>query len=273
MKYMRLLAPSVVIPQQPASGVAWWGSQHLGEGSVVGVMKNRETSPITRNADEVYVKWLDAADRECFGWLAERTPMDRKVNTKALVRVPISTGDRVTAWDQLRYAIGRDDGWDTRTWIGKFGVSQLPLLHAVIRELGGRVPRSDDPIEAVRIVLRLIFKQEITMAKATEITETATRKSSTKKGKKGSAKKSATKQASSKKQTSTNEGGPGRVSQFAGKTIVRLVKGNPRREDTHGYNSWNLLKKGMTYEQYIAAGGRRVDLAWDLMKGNVKLVK
>jgi hypothetical protein len=107
------------------------------------------------------------------------------------------------------------------------------------------------------------------MSKATEITETAARKSSTKKStKKGTAKKGA-----AKKQARTSEGGPGRVSQFAGKTIIRLVKGNPRREDTHGYNSWNLLKKGMTYEQYIAAGGRRVDLAWDLMKGNVKLSK
>ena len=109
------------------------------------------------------------------------------------------------------------------------------------------------------------------MKQATEAVETATRKSSKKSTKKGAAKKGAVKQ--SKKQARSTEGGPGRVSAFAGKTIVRLVKENPRREDTHGYNSWNLLKKGMTYEQYIAAGGRRVDLAWDIMKGNVKLVK
>lgn len=269
MKYMRLLAPSVIVPQQPASKVAWWAGQHLGAGTVVGVMKNRAKSPITGDDREVYVKWVDVADRECFGWLAERTPMDRKVSAKKLIRVAVNTEDRVTAWDQLRYAISRDDGWDTRTWIGKFGVSQIPLIHAVIRELGGRVPRSDDPIEAVRMVLRLITNKEITMKEATAVAEKSTKKS-TKTSKKGATKKSAVK--TSKKQSS-NEGGPGRVSQFAGKTIIRLVKGNPRREDTFGYRSWNLLKKGMTYEQYIAAGGRRVDLAWDIMKGNVKLSK
>jgi hypothetical protein len=271
MKYMRLLAPSVIIPKQPDSKAFWWGSQHLGAGSVIGVMKNRVKSPITGDEREVYVKWVDLADRECFGWLAERTPMDRKIPAKKLVRVAVATDDRVTAWDQLRYAIGRDDGWDTKSWLMKFGISQVPLVHAVIRELGGRVPRSDDPIEAVRLALRLITHKEITMKQATEAVETATRKSSKKSTKKGAAKKGAVKQ--SKKQARSTEGGPGRVSAFAGKTIVRLVKENPRREDTHGYNSWNLLKKGMTYEQYIAAGGRRVDLAWDIMKGNVKLVK
>lgn len=92
----------------------------------------------------------------------------------------------------------------------------------------------------------------------------ATSTKSTKKGKKGASKKAATSNGESK-------GGPGRQSMYSGKTIIRLVKGNPRREDTHGWHSWNLLKKGMTYEQYIAAGGRRVDLAWDIMKGNVKL--
>jgi hypothetical protein len=149
----------------------------------------------------------------------------------------------------------------------KFGGKSVPLLHAVIRELGGRVPKSNDPIVAVRIVLRLITgnKEGITMA--AKETAVASRKSS-KKGKKGSSKKVAA------KSTSNGESnGPGRVSMYSGKTIIRLEKVNPRREDTHGFNSWNLLKKGMTYEQFITAGGRRVDLAWDIMKGNVKLSK
>lgn len=54
--------------------------------------------------------------------------------------------------------------------------------------------------------------------------------------------------------------------------IVRLVKENPRREGTEGWKAWNLLHKGMTYDKYLAAGGRRDHLAWDLNKGNVKLV-
>ncbi len=57
-----------------------------------------------------------------------------------------------------------------------------------------------------------------------------------------------------------------------GKRIVRLTKENPRRAGGKGYKSWNLLKKGMTYEQFIAAGGRHTDLAWDISHGNVKLI-
>lgn len=65
----------------------------------------------------------------------------------------------------------------------------------------------------------------------------------------------------------------GRPSAFAGKVIRKVADKNPRREGTHGYNSWELIKNGMTYEKYIAAGGRRNDLAWDLERGFVKLEK
>lgn len=75
---------------------------------------------------------------------------------------------------------------------------------------------------------------------------------------------------STKAETATR---PGRASGYAGMVIVKLVDKNPRREGTHGFNSWALLRKGMTYEQYIAAGGRRVDLWWDIEHGNTKVVK
>jgi hypothetical protein len=63
----------------------------------------------------------------------------------------------------------------------------------------------------------------------------------------------------------------GRTSSFAGKTIVKIAAENPRREGTNGWKSWNLIKDGMTYEQFVAAGGRRVDLAWDLKAGHLEL--
>ena len=66
--------------------------------------------------------------------------------------------------------------------------------------------------------------------------------------------------------------GATKASAFSGKIIRRLVKENPRRKGTHGHKSWNLLKNGMTYEQYIEAGGRRGDLAWDAERKNVELV-
>ena len=57
----------------------------------------------------------------------------------------------------------------------------------------------------------------------------------------------------------------------AGKIITKLVKTNPRREGTHGYNSFNLIKNGMTYEEYIDLGGRANDLQWDLDHNWVEL--
>lgn len=63
----------------------------------------------------------------------------------------------------------------------------------------------------------------------------------------------------------------GRTSTLAGKTIVKLSAENPRREGTNGWKSWNLISEGMTYEQFIAAGGRRVDLAWDIKAGHIEL--
>lgn len=63
----------------------------------------------------------------------------------------------------------------------------------------------------------------------------------------------------------------GRTSSLAGKTLVKLSAENPRREGTNGWKSWNLISEGMTYEQFIAAGGRRVDLAWDLKAGHLEL--
>lgn len=60
---------------------------------------------------------------------------------------------------------------------------------------------------------------------------------------------------------------PGPRSQYSGKKIYKLVDKNPRREGTCGWKSFNLIKDGMTYEQYKAAGGRNSDLAWDIDHG------
>jgi hypothetical protein len=94
----------------------------------------------------------------------------------------------------------------------------------------------------------------------TEDTDMATKTT----GRKRAAKKTTT--------TATGERA-GRTSAFAGKVIRKVADANPRREGTNGYNSWELIKNGMTYEKYIAAGGRRQDLAWDLARGYVKLEK
>ena len=62
----------------------------------------------------------------------------------------------------------------------------------------------------------------------------------------------------------------GRNSGFEGKMIKCLVDKNPRRQNTHGFHSMGILINAgepVSYEAYIAQGGRRQDLAWDINKG------
>jgi hypothetical protein len=59
-----------------------------------------------------------------------------------------------------------------------------------------------------------------------------------------------------------------RQSQFSGRKIVTKLKENPRRADTFGHASFEIVlaagAKGISYEDYRAAGGRPNDLQWDL---------
>lgn len=54
-------------------------------------------------------------------------------------------------------------------------------------------------------------------------------------------------------------------------TIHRLVKGNPRKEGTHGFNSFAIITDGMSVREYLEKGGRLNDLAWDLAHAYVEL--
>ena len=57
---------------------------------------------------------------------------------------------------------------------------------------------------------------------------------------------------------------------FKDKTVcVKDGMSNPRRAGTHAYQSWELLSKSgpMLYQDFIAAGGRRPDFAYDLNNG------
>lgn len=74
---------------------------------------------------------------------------------------------------------------------------------------------------------------------------------------------------------SKDSGKKGRSSAFEGKTIRAKVKENPRREGTHGHKSMAIIlaagDNGISYEDFIAAGGRRVDLAWDFSHEAVEI--
>ncbi len=57
--------------------------------------------------------------------------------------------------------------------------------------------------------------------------------------------------------------------QFKGKMVNACCEENPRREGTHAHVSMELLmKKGpMLYDEFIKAGGRRPDFAYDVNHG------
>jgi len=65
----------------------------------------------------------------------------------------------------------------------------------------------------------------------------------------------------------------GRKSIYKGRKITTDLLVNPRREESHGRNSLDIVikNKGITYEEYVSKGGRRQDLAWDIEKGRVRI--
>ena len=66
--------------------------------------------------------------------------------------------------------------------------------------------------------------------------------------------------------------GRGRKANAVGKTLTATVTDNPRRANSHGYKSLQIIidNPGLTTEDYLAKGGRRNDLNWDIAHGNVK---
>ena len=60
-------------------------------------------------------------------------------------------------------------------------------------------------------------------------------------------------------------------SKLAGMLIYKKTDKNPRREGSIGFKSFAAIKNGMTYHQYIDAGGRNKDLRWDEEHGYVQL--
>ena len=86
-----------------------------------------------------------------------------------------------------------------------------------------------------------------------------------------SKKSAAKKEAKASSSSEESSGRRGRPSSYSGKKLYPLVKDNPRREGTCGYKSFALITKGMTYEDFIAAGGRSRDLDWDVKHEHVEV--
>ncbi len=65
----------------------------------------------------------------------------------------------------------------------------------------------------------------------------------------------------------------GRKSAYKGKTLTAKVSENKRRKGSAGRESLQIIidNSPITYEAFIAKGGRRQDLAWDIKEGRVEV--
>jgi hypothetical protein len=125
------------------------------------------------------------------------------------------------------------------------------------------------------------FKDRATAEKrCAELKQAVNELSNTNGGTKGAAKAAKAEKApkASKKGETSEVNGKTRKSASSDKTIHRAIDPetkkpyeNPRREGTHGHKSWSVIKDGMSYADFIAAGGRAVDLRHDVNQGRLVL--
>jgi hypothetical protein len=88
---------------------------------------------------------------------------------------------------------------------------------------------------------------------------------------KAAPKEKALKAAPKAAKTASTEGRKGRPSAFAGKHLTAIVETNPRRKDTGGHKSMEIILKnpGILFEDFIKKGGRSGDVAWDIAHEHV----
>lgn len=222
MNLRRLLAPALVVPlHEPSWMLAQrWTPQALGVGSVVELISGAMISPITGKVNEIYVKWIDVVEREVKGWLAADTPMDVKAQKLLNIRSDLT----LSPWDVVREKIALKEML-AKDWFILEGPNHADLLHAVVRELGGKSKKTDDINEVIIRVVRLTTKENITMSDITEAKDAAAAvtKSKSSGSKKGAGKKSAKKSKGSKKSVGAAPRARS-MSRTTGETLVPLLK-------------------------------------------------
>jgi len=75
--------------------------------------------------------------------------------------------------------------------------------------------------------------------------------------------------------SSAKERKRGRRSSFEGCMIRCLIDWNPRRKKSSGFKSLQILLDAgepILYEEFMARGGNRRDLVWDIQYGRVEIV-
>lgn len=152
--------PDYNIPTEP---VPSWHPTILRPDAVVLLLDSRPPSPVTGQADEHYIQWLDAAGRVNTGWIAQTTRMHNTVRSRLSLgqpdpRLPMS------AWDQMRWRAGWPVKFKTpavKQWLFTYGREYVALLRAVVREWGGHYKKDDDAVTLIRQIVGQVFHETL----------------------------------------------------------------------------------------------------------------
>jgi hypothetical protein len=257
----------------------------LGAGSVVRLLAPKR-SPVTEDTSEYYVAWHNCVGQEFSGWLPANVTFTQRRTSAALQYRSCDTPmERVSPWAQLRWRWSGGAGRLTFSqWLQNTRTKkEAAVLALIVREFGGRVTEHDDVRTLATRIRRMVIphvglskesQMQLSTQKSSKGTPIILPSSSKKSTPSGKGKKTASKKtAVAKKGKKTATQHIGRASKFAGCTFKKLVKENPRNAGSVGHKMWDKLRTGMTYEQYIANGGGRSHLAWDIAHGHVKVIR
>lgn len=285
--YLSISEETTLVPDVFGPDKRRWGATYLGAGTVVRVAKHQPPSPVTNDTTELYVQWEDCIGRQNFGWLPANVALTEKRTINKLRYRSCNPKARLSPWAQLR-AQFFDGGAGRLTlsqWLQNTHTKkEAAVLALIVREFGGRVTEHDD-VRTLATRTRRMVIPNVGLSKESQM-QLSTQKSTSKgtpiilpssKSTSGKGEKSSSSSKKTVSSTKTKKGKKtahiGRMSKFAGCTFKKLVKENPRNAGSVGYKMWDKLRTGMTYEQYIANGGGRSHLAWDIAHGNVKVIR
>lgn len=251
----QLCQAALVVPDDTLA----WFPQALGPGSVVDVVATPADfkSPLGLRG-EILVDWVDIDGRKNAGWLARTTTF--MTTTKKLTELRNDRSElTLHAYDMLREKFAHQRRkvkapWTPLLWFSTFGEQYTEtLLPAVIRELGGTLPRDATSHEIiVRTAARLITdRKEISMSEIKEAGEShgGGTAAPAKRGRKPAAKKTSAKKTTAKRAKRVSAEAPARsMARTVGNTLLPLLEKAGAKRDCisiakHLANDESVTKK------------------------------
>lgn len=168
MKYRELTQQLLVVPV-----AKHWLPRCLGVGSIVGLPeKNDLIPPNPLGLHEPAILYIDEAGRGIIGFLRQGATAYMRDSRSNTSTTPCDPSAPLAPVDQLREIIAKSR-MPARVWLEKKGSKRPKLLRRVVRELGGN-GKKDDADQLVIRLTRMLFKEEVNMARTTAVEETET---------------------------------------------------------------------------------------------------